>query len=316
MRAVRFHGYGGLDELRHEEAPDPVIGAGEVLVRVHAAGVNPFDWYSVEGYVNQYVTFRLPAVLGRDFSGIVEAVGNDAGGFAVGDAVYGQTDPKGHGTFAELTAVEVGRLARKPAFLSHVEAASLPNVLFAAWDGLFSESSGADLQAGQAVLVHGAAGGIGSVAVQLARWRGAAVAGTASGANLRFLRELGVRQAFDYTVPGWQDGVGSVDAVLDTSGGAMATELCELIRLGGRYVTLRGLPPAAFMAEQADRGVACLAASGPASLGAFAKMTGLVADGSVKAVVSGVYPIDAVRAALELMRGGHVRGKLVLSVKP
>src|ERR1700679_961763 len=106
MRAVRFHDYGGLDGVRLEEAPMPVPRNDEVLVRVHAAGVNPFDWYAVEGYVNQYVRFSLPAVLGRDVSGVVEAVGADVDSFAVGDAVYGQPDPASHGTFADYTAIE------------------------------------------------------------------------------------------------------------------------------------------------------------------------------------------------------------------
>ena len=315
MHAVRFHDYTGLDGLRYEEAPVPTAGEGEVLIAVHAAGVNPFDWYAVEGYVNEFVQFQLPAVLGRDVSGVVEAVGPGVEGFVVGDAVYGQADPVSHGTFADYTAITTSRLAKKPTALSHVEAASLPNVLIAAWDGLFSPTSGANLEAGQTVLINGAAGGIGSIAVQLAKWRGAHVIGTASAANLPFLRDLGGERVFDYTVAGWTGEVGRVDAVLDTSDGQAAKDLCALIKRGGRYVGFRGAGDPAFQAEQAAGGVTCLGASGPASQEDFPKMAALVEQGAVKPVVSGTYPVTAVRDALERVREGHVRGKIVLTIR-
>jgi NADPH:quinone reductase-like Zn-dependent oxidoreductase len=197
MRAVRFHDYGGLDGLRYEDAPLPAVSPGAVLVRVHAAGVNPFDWYAVEGYVRQYVQFQLPAVLGRDVSGIIEEVGADVRDWVVGDPVYGQTDPASHGTFADYTVIDPFRLAKKPDHLTHIEAASLPNVMLAAWNGLFSADNGMNLQAGQTILIHGAAGGIGSIAVQLATWHGARAMGTASKGNIGFLRDLGAAQAFD-----------------------------------------------------------------------------------------------------------------------
>jgi NADPH:quinone reductase-like Zn-dependent oxidoreductase len=314
MRAVRFHDYHGLGGLRYEDAPRPVPGDHEVLVRVHAAGVNPFDWYAVEGYVNQYVRFALPTVLGRDVSGLVEAVGVDVHDFVAGDAVYGQTDPESHGTFADYTAIESLRLAKKPAHLSHIQAASLPNVLLAAWNGVLSPDSGANLQAGQTILIHGAAGGIGSIAVQLAHSRGARVLGTASQGNLEFLRDLGVERAFDYAAEGWHENIGRVDAVLNTADGGAAQRLCSVIKPGGRYVALRGMPNSAFVAGQAARGVDCAAASGPASVKDFSLMAGVVAQGLIKPVINAVYPISEFLAALERVREGHVRGKIVLSV--
>jgi len=312
MRAVRFHDYSGLNGIRYEEAPLPVLGDREVLVRVHAAGVNPFDWYAVEGYVNQYVRFQLPAVLGRDVSGLVEAVGVDVHDFAVGDAVYGQTDPASYGTFADYTAIDSFRLAKKPEHLSHTEAASLPNVLLAAWNAVLSVDSGANLQPGQTILIHGAAGGIGSIALQIARWRGAHVLGSASKGNLQFLRELGVERTFDRGVEGWHETLGRVDAVLNTADGAAAKQLCSIIKAGGRYIALRGLPDPAFVAEQAAEGVSCMAASGPASVRDFASMTHVVAQGLIKPVVTAVYPMTKFRDALERVREGHVRGKVVL----
>jgi NADPH:quinone reductase-like Zn-dependent oxidoreductase len=205
-------------------------------------------------------------------------------------------------------------LAKKPDHLSHVEAASLPNVMLAAWNGVFSRDSGANLEARQTILIHGAAGGIGSIAVQLANWRGAHVLGTASKGNLQFLLELGVDKAFDYAAEGWHDNIGRIDAVLNTADGGAATRLCSIIKPGGRYVALRGLPAAGFIAEQAASGVSCVAASGPASVQDFAQMAGVVAQGLIKPVISGVYPIARFRDALERVREGHVRGKLVLRV--
>ena len=314
MQAVRFHDYSGLNGVRYEEAPMPVPGDHEVLIRVHAAGVNPFDCYAVEGYVNQYVHFSLPAVLGRDVSGVVAAIGADVHDIAPGDAVYGQTDPQSHGTFADYTAIESFRLAKKSERLDHIESASLPNVLLAAWNGVLAGDSGAHLQAGQTLLIHGAAGGIGSIAVQLAKWRGARVVGTASKDNLEFLRGLGADQAIDYAVDAWPEAAAGVDAVLNTADGGAAGRLCSLIKPGGRYVALRGMPEAAFVAAQAARGVRCVAASGPASVKDFPRMARLIAQGLIKPVVSAVYPILKFRDALERVRGGHVRGKIVLVV--
>jgi NADPH:quinone reductase-like Zn-dependent oxidoreductase len=314
MRAVRFHDYGGLDGVRYEEAPLPTVSNGEVLVRVHAAGVNPFDWYAVEGYVRQYVSFQLPAVLGRDVSGIIEGVGADVHDWAVGNAVYGQTDPASYGTFADYSVIDTFRLARKPEHLTHIEAASLPNVLLAAWNGLFSADRGMNLQAGQTILIHGAAGGIGSIAVQLATWHGAHPMGTASIGNFSFLRDLGAERAIDYTVDGWHENIGRFDAVLNTADGSAAKVLCSLIRPGGRYVAMRGAPHWAFVAEQAACGVICVAASGPASVKDFPQMAGVVEQGLIKPVISDVFPITKFRDALERVREGHVRGKIVLRV--
>jgi NADPH:quinone reductase-like Zn-dependent oxidoreductase len=314
MRAVRFHDYGGLDGVRYEEAPMPVAGRGEVLVRVHAAGVNPFDWYAVTGYVRQYVQFEFPAVLGRDVSGVIEALDPEVRNWMVGDEVYGQTDAASHGTFADYTAIDAFRLARKPDHLSHIEAASLANVLLAAWNGLFSAANGMNLQAGQTILIHGAAGGIGTIAVQLAAWRGARAWGTASPGNLPYLQGLGAQRTIDYSVEGWHQQIGPVNGVLNTADGAAAGQLCSLVRPGGCYVALRGLPDSAFILEQAARGVRCVAASGPASVQDFPLIASVVAKGGVKPVVSGVYPLVEFREALERVREGHVRGKIVLRV--
>ena len=314
MRAVRFHDYSGLDGVRLEEIPQPVAKRGEILVRNHAAGANPFDYYAVEGYVNAFVIFTLPVVVGRDFSGTVAAIGPGTSGFAVGDAVFGQAAADAEGTFAEYVAVPAARAAVKPTTLSHVGAASLPNVLMAAWDGLFSSSTGMELQSGQAILVNGAAGGIGSVAVQLARWFGARVIGSAPRANLDLVEHCGA-EAHDYAAPGWPADIAPIDAVLDTADGSTAAALCARIRPGGTYVALRGFPTASFAGDWAARGVRCVVASGPNSIDAWPEMVAAVGQGAVKPVIGATYPLESFREALDRVRTGHARGKTVITIE-
>lgn len=314
MRAVRFHDFSGLDGLRLEEVSTPAPRQGEILVRIRAAGVNPFDWYAPNGWVNDFVTFDLPTIVGRDFSGVVESVGDGAEGIAVADEVFGHADAAADGTFADYVVVPATRVARKPAGLSHIEAASLPNVLMAAWDGLFSSESGMDLAPGQTVLVHGAAGGIGSIAVQLARWRGAHVIGVASARNQAFLHELGVSDAISYETPDWHRAIPMIDGVLDTTAGDDAGLLCSHIRPRHSYVALRGLPPEDVVAAQRASGVRCVVASGPASEHLFHAMADAVAAGAARPVVSKTFPVVDFRAALDEVSRGHVRGKLVLEI--
>ena len=315
MRAVRFHDTDGLAGVRLEEVGKPEPQAGELLVRVAAASINPFDFYAVCGYVNAYVRFKLPAILGRDFSGVVAAMGPGVTRFAVGDPVFGYVAADANGTFAEYVAVPAAQAAPKPDGCSHVEAASLPNVLMAAWDGLFSTSSGMDLRAGQTVLVNGAAGGIGSVAVQLAAWRGARVIGTASTGNLQLVRQLGA-DAFDYAEADWTSSLSDVNGVLDTADGSCADSLCGLIGKGGHFIALRGLPQDGFAERWAARGIVCRVASGPASAPSFAAMAEVVASGAVRPVVTATYPLEAFRTPLEAAGHGHARGKSVLTIDP
>jgi len=313
MRALRFHDYRGFDSLSLDEIAVPDPRPGELLVRVHAAGINPFDRYAIEGYVNAFVRFELPATLGRDFSGAIVAVGEGVGDFAPGDLVFGHAAADADGSFADFIRVPAVRVAPKPDQLSHVEAASLPNVLMAAWDGLFSTQTGADLQPGQTLLVNGAAGGIGSVAVQLARWKGARVIGTASAPNLDLVTAMGA-SAHDYADNGWYADVAGLDAVIDTSAGSDADRLCGLLRAGGVYVAMRGLPSGDFAERWLARGVICRVASGPASENAFGAMADAVAQGAVKPIVTRVYPLERYRHALEAIGGGHARGKTVLLI--
>lgn len=196
MKAVRVHNYGGPEVLRFEDAPRPAPGSGELLIRTRAASVNPIDWKIRAGYMKDFVPMPLPFIPGYDVSGVIEAVGSSVTKFKKGDEVYARADAvHGHGAYAEYAVAKETEAALKPKSIDFVHAATIPVAAVTAWRALFDT---AGLKASQKVLIHGAAGGVGSFAVQLAKWKGAYVYGTASADNLEFLRELGADQPIDY----------------------------------------------------------------------------------------------------------------------
>jgi len=195
MKAIRVHEYGGPEVLRYEEAPRPQPGPGEVLVRIRAAGVNPVDWQVREGHRREALAYRMPFVPGWDVSGVVEATGPNVTLLTKGDEVYGYPSVVRNGAYAEYAVVPEAELALKPRSIDHVLAASVPIAALTAWQGLFDAGG---LRTDQKVLIHGGAGGVGSFAVQLARWKGAFIVATASGRNQEFLRNLGADLTIDY----------------------------------------------------------------------------------------------------------------------
>src|SRR5512143_53 len=216
MKASRLHAYDSVDSLRYEDAPDPQPTSGEVLIRVHAAGVTPSELRWRPTSVTMSGSPRpLPLILGHEFSGEVAALGADASGFRVGDPVYGLNDWFGDGACAEYCRARVGDIARKPAALDHVQASVVPISALTAWQGLFAR---ARLAAGQRVLVHGGAGAVGVFAVQLAHWRGAHVIATVSRHNADLVRGLGADEAIDYRAVRFEDVAGEVDVVFDGVG--------------------------------------------------------------------------------------------------
>ena len=216
MKAVRLHSRGGPEQLVYEDAPLPDPAAGEVRVRVFAAGITPTELTWDATYQTPDGRDRLPSIPGHDVSGVVEALGRGVTGVSPGDAVYGLIDFPRDGSAAEFVAVPAAHLAPKPGTLDHVRAAAVPLSALTAWQALFDH---AGLAAGQKVLIHGAAGGVGSFAVQLARWRGAQVSGTTSADDADFLRALGVETVIDYRAARFEDLLRDVDVVLDTVGG-------------------------------------------------------------------------------------------------
>ncbi len=308
MRAVRIHEFGGLDSLKVEEAPTPEPREGEVLVRIHAAGINPVDWKTCAG---EGVASRLedpfPFIPGWDVSGMVEALGANVSGCEVGDAVCGMVRwPWGGGGYAEYVAAPAVDLAARPAAMSHEQAAGMPLAALTAWQALFDT---ADLRAGQTVLIHAAAGGVGHLAVQLAKWKGAQVIGTASARNGAFLGELGVDRIIDYNGSRFEDAAADVDVVLDGVGGEIQERSWAVLKHGGVLASIRGRPSEEQAASRGVRARHVSVHADPAQLHAIAD---LADEGRLRVHVHGTFPLDDVRQAHETSRTGHTRGKLVL----
>jgi len=309
MKAIRIHAYGDTDVLVYEDAPRPAAGAGEVLIRVHATTVNPFDCAVRAGYMAGYFNHTLPLILGTDVSGIVEDVGAGVTNFAPGDSVYARAGVTRDGAYAEYVAVPTSDIAAKPTSLDHIHAAAIPHVALTAWQALIEV---ANLAQGQTVLIHRAAGGVGHMAVQLAQLRGAKVIGTAS-VNFAFLRQLGVDQAIDYTTTRFEDVVRDVDVVLDLMGGDVQHRSWAVLKPGG--ILLSTVQPPAEETAAAHGVRQQFIASAPPIGEVLTEIARLVDTGQIKPEVSGILPLQEVRQAHTLVQGGHTRGKLVLQVR-
>lgn len=305
MRVVRCHDYGPPDVLTVDETPRPVPGEGEVLVRVHAAGVNPIDWKLRAGYLKEFMPVQMPYTPGFDVSGTVEAVGPGVTDFTPGQAVFG----RGAGTYAEYAIAPVTALAEKPANITFDQAAAIPIGGVTAWVGLFDA---ADLQFGQRLLVQGAAGGTGSYAVQLGRWKGAHVIGTSSSRNLDTVRALGAEEAIDYTATPVEQAVSNVDVVLDTVGGETMDRSWQLLKPGGILVEVAGMPSeeAAQQHGVRTRGVQ----APPVISGILRQLAELIESETIRAEVGPVFSLEAAAQAHALSETGHGRGRVVLHI--
>ena len=304
MKAIRIHQYGGPEVLAQVETQRPTPGPNELLIKVEAASVNPFDWKVRAGYMKQFFPLTFPATLGWDVSGTVEEVGAAVTRFKRGDEVY--TRLEAGGGYAEYAVAEETIVARKPTTSDHVQAAAVPTAGLTAWQALFEV---AQLSAGQKVLIHGAAGGVGNFAVQFAKAKGAYVIGTASARNHAFLRELGVDKAVDYNKTPFEDVVRDVDVVLDTIGGETQERSFEVLKKGGILVSIVQ-PPSQELATK--YGVRALFYGAHASSSDLAEIAKLIDSDKVKPVVETVLPLAEARQAHELSQSGHARGKIVL----
>ena len=307
MRAVLTEAWGGPEVMREAEVARPEPGEGEVLVRVAAAGVNPVDWKTRKsGGLLARKGVEPPVILGWDISGTVEAVGPGVTRFAVGDEVFGMPRfPGVAAAYAEYVAAPEADLARKPSSVGHPEAAALPLVALTVLQAFRK----AELQAGQTVLVHGAAGGVGSVAVQVAKALGARVAGTASAANQDLLRELGVDEPIDYAGQDFGQMLSDVDVVLDTQGGEVRERSWGVMRPGGILVSIVGPPKEGEAEGHGVRGAGIMVRTSGEQLEEIAKM---VDDGALTPLVSATYPLADAADAHRSLETGHARGKLVL----
>jgi NADPH:quinone reductase-like Zn-dependent oxidoreductase len=308
MKAVRIHTYGSPEVLKYEEAPRPKPEAGELLIRVHAAGVNPVDWKIREGYFKHRLNYSLPLILGWDLSGVVEATGPGIVRLKAGDEVYSRPDIARDGAYAEYIVVRETEVALKPKSIDHIHAAAIPLAALTAWQSLFDA---AGLGAGQKVLIHAAAGGVGSFAVQLAKWKGAHVIGTASGRNQEFLRKLGADQTIDYQTTRFEDVVHDVDVVFDTIGGDTQRRSWRVLKKGGILVSIVD-PPSAE--EAAAHGVCQAFVFVQPSATQLTELANPVDSGKLKSIVETVLPLSEARRAHELSQTGHTHGKIVLRV--
>jgi NADPH:quinone reductase-like Zn-dependent oxidoreductase len=308
MAAVLVREFGGPEVLRVERVPRPTAGPGELLVRVRAAGVNPLDTAVRAGGAGSIAEARLPHIPGYDVSGEVVEVGPGVSRFAPGDDVFALLDLRRAGAYAEYAVVREAEAAFRPLRASHTEAASLPLVALTAWQALFET---ADLQPGQTVLIHAGAGGVGSIAVQLAKWRGATVIATASERNHDFLRSLGADHVVDYATRRFEEVSREVDVVLDPIGGETQVRSLAVLREGGILVGLVGLTAAARAPGRDVQAIAILVRPDAAQLGRIAE---LVDAGELQPIVSHRWTLGEAADAHRQSETGRTRGKIVLVV--
>jgi len=308
MKAVRMHTRAGPEALVYEDAPTPEIGPGEVLVRVRAAGVTPteFTWNST--FTTEDKKSRLPIIPAFEVAGTVGRVGSQASNLAVGDAVYGLLDFWRNGAAAEYVAARASDLAPKPNSLSFTYAAAVPLSGLTAWQSLFDY---ANLMEGETVLVHGAGGGVGTFAVQLAHWRGAHVFATCSKEKADLATSLGADRVIDYSSVRFQDELHGLDVVLDTVGGEVLENSWGVLRPGGSLVTIVGDAPEDTASKYGVRGFSILVKPNRKEL---VEIAGLIDTGELRPVVDAVFPLSHAREAYERGLRGHNRGKLVLKV--
>lgn len=306
MRAVVVSQWGGPEVLTEVETERPEPGLNEILVRVHAAGVNPVDWKTRAS--GGLIAWGEVPMVGWDVSGTVEAVGPGVTLYRAGDEVYGMPNfPRQAGGYAEYVVAPARHFARKPASLDHVQAAALPLAALTAWQALVDT---AGVTAGQRVLIHAAAGGVGHLAVQIAKARGAYVIGTASAAKHELLRELGADEVLDYRTADFEDSVSDVDVVIDAVGGDYGQRSLKVLKPGGHLVTLPG--PDGIPAD--TQGVHAAWVLVEPDLGGLREIAALADRGLLKPLVDTVLPLAQAAKAHEIGELGRTTGKIVLTV--
>ncbi len=333
MKAIRQHEFGGPEVLLYEDAPIPMLKQGEVLIRVHAVGLNPPDWYLRDGFKSLPPEWRpkgnFPLILGTDVSGVVEAVADDVRDFAVGDEVYSMVRfPEGlsveSGAYAEYITAPASQVALKPAAIDHIHAAAAPMSLLTAWQFMIEQGHNVPnpLQPkqhepvpleGKKVLINGAAGGVGHFALQLAKWKGAYVIVVASGKHEVLLRDLGADEFIDYTKTVPEDEVRGVDLVIDSVGGPTTSRFLRTLRRGGALFPIFGLG-ASGGAEAEQLGVTMSTTQVRSNGAQLAEVAKLLDNGTIRVVIDSVFPLADARKAHERAAQGSIQGKIVLTV--
>lgn len=308
MKAIRLHAKGGPEQLIYEEAPLPIPGRGEVRIRVHAAGITPteLEWPATFEFPDGSV--RLPSIPAHEVAGTIDSLGPEVSDLTVGQAVFGLIDFPRDGCAAEYAIAPARDIAPKPLSKDYVQAAAIPLSALTAWQALFDH---AKLERGQRVLVHGGAGGVGSFAVQIAKWREAHVLATASARNSDFLRKLGAEAVIDYSKTRFDEALRDLDVVLDTVGGETLARSWQVLKPGGVLISIVSEPRPANGDHSGIHGVFFIVRPNRAQLIEIAR---LIDAAVLRPVVDSVLPLSQARKAFEKGLKGHNRGKLVLHV--
>jgi NADPH:quinone reductase-like Zn-dependent oxidoreductase len=308
MQALTLNGYDGITSLTLADVPQPELRPGDVLIAMRAASVNPVDAKIAQGYARARMELKFPHVLGRDGSGVVSKVGGDVRDFAAGDEVYGVGDQTRWGTHAQFVAIDAATVARKPWGVDHAAAASLPVAALSAYAGIVGTGQ---IKAGQKVLIHAGAGGVGSIAIQIAKHLGAHVATTAGPANHEFVRALGADTVIDYTATDFATAIKDYDLVFDLMGGDIRYRSFAVLRPGG-IITHISVPPMTHQPPRGDVTVKPEAVSYERKL--LEQIAAWVDGGIIKPLVTTTAPFADAIKAYETVMTGHVRGKVVLSI--
>jgi len=312
MKAIIMKTYGDVSVLKETELPIPTLQEHEVLVEIHAASVNPVDWKIRSGHMSAILSYQLPIVLGMDFAGVVKRIGKGVNHFKVGDAVLAKASIMNNGAYAEFTAIDEQLLVLMPQNLSFAEAAALPLAGITAWQALTDHTK---LKAGETVLIHGGAGGVGSLAIQFAKALGAVVVTTASEKNAEFVRSIGADKVISYDKEDFTAVLGqSVDVVFDMIGGDVLNKSYNVLVRGGRLVTIWGKVDEALAVEKGVTAVTFVTAEGG---GHLAQIVKLVEEGKVHPIVGPIFPLSAegLQNAHKMSETGHGRGKMIIKVK-
>jgi NADPH:quinone reductase-like Zn-dependent oxidoreductase len=313
MKSAQINKYGSSEVIEiNQSTSEPTVSSGKVLVIIKAAGINPADWKIREGGLQQLVSLQFPSTLGIDFSGVIKQVGEGVSpsDFKQGDEVYGQAGVinGGSGAFAEMALANTESIANKPKRLSHAEAAGLPLVGVSAWQALV-ENIG--LSKGQKILIHGGAGGIGSIAIQLAKYLGADVATTVSINDKQFVQELGADQVIDYKTQTFEDLLHDYDAVFDTVGDETYRRSFKVIKKGGVIVSMLDQPDSELMNQY---GVKAIFQFTQADRERLTKLTQWVDENNIRVNVEKTFSLDEAGKALDYQKDVHPRGKVVLAM--
>ena len=333
MKAYFINRYGKSDVLTSGDLPEPALGDDDVLVQIHAAGVNPVDNKLRHGDFKWLLPYKMPLILGNDLAGVVVRVGGRVHGFKAGDEVYGRADDDRIGTFAEFIAIKEDSLALKPANLTMVDASSIPLVALTAWQTLVEKGK---LKKGQKLLIHAGSGGVGTIAIQLAKHIGATVATTASAANAEMLKALGADIVIDYRKDDFSTMLKGYDLVIDTQGGDTLKKSLSVLKPGGKLIGIAGPPDpdfaklrgmsvfVSFVMRLLSYGIRKAAQRSGASYSfqfmtasgqQLGEITKLIEAGHIRPVVDRVFPFEETKRALDYVETGRTKGKVVIRVR-